>query len=348
MSFNFFRMPLVRSSAWRAAAYVALACACTQSWAQMRWDLASAYPSSAFHTENLVQFAADVEAATKGQLKIAVHANSSLFKSNEIKRAVQSGQTQAGEIYLAQYENDTPLFALDGVPFLATNYDQARKLYEAQRPALQKYFEKSGMVMLYSVPWQPQGLQSRKTVESLADLRGAKWRANSATTARMGSLAGANPVTILSSELSQALATGQIDAMLSSSQTAVDARVYESFTHFYDIQAWLPKNVVLINAKAFEALTPAQQASLTEAAATAEARGWKASAERDLASKKTIATKGMTVHAPSLKLQADFKQLGASMLQDWQQKAGAEGDAILRAYRGSLSSENKTEAKARP
>lgn len=325
-----------------------LLCTASQAWAQTRWDLASAYPASAFHTENLVQFTKEVDAATQGQLKISVHANSSLFKSNEIKRAVQSGQTQAGEIYLAQYENDTPLFALDGVPFLATNYEQARKLYDAQRPALLKYFEKLGMVMLYSVPWQPQGLQSRKTVESMADLRGTKWRANSVTTARMGSLAGANPVTILSSELSQALATGQIDAMLSSSQTAVDARVYESFTHFYDIQAWLPKNAVLINAKAFEALTPAQQTAVRQAATEAELRGWKVSAERDLDSKRIIATKGMTVHTPSAKLRSDFKQLGASMLQDWQQKAGAEGELILKSYRASLTADVKPAIKGKP
>jgi TRAP-type C4-dicarboxylate transport system substrate-binding protein len=325
-----------------------LICATSQAWSQTRWDLASGYPATTFHTENLVQFTKDVDAATQGQLKISVHANSSLFKTNEIKRAVQSGQTQAGEIFLAQYENETPLFALDGVPFLASTYEEARKLYDAQHGALLSYFEKQGMVMLYSVPWQPQGLQSKKTVASMADLRGAKWRANSATTARMGSLAGANPVTILASELSQALATGQIDAMISSSQTAVDSRVYESFGHFYDIQAWLPKNAVLVNAKAFEALPAAQQAAVRQAAAAAEIRGWKVSAERDLESKKTIATKGMTVHTPSPKLAADLKQLGASMLQDWQKKAGADGDAILKSYRASLSAKASLAAKGKP
>lgn len=320
-------------------AATALVVALAQSaWAQVAWDLASGYPASTFHTQNLEQFSKDIAAATNGQLKISVHANSSLFKTNEIKRAVQGGQAQAGEIYFPQFENETPLFSLDGIPFLATNYDEARRLYQAQRPALDAYLGKQGLILLYSVPWQPQGLQSRKEVDALADLRGTKWRANSATTARIGELVGANVVTVLASELSQALATGQIDEMLSSSQTSVDSRVYESLKHFYVIQAWLPKNAVIVNAKAFNALDKAQQLNVRDAAAAAEQRGWRMSADRDEVSKKTIAERGMAVHTPSAKLTADFRQLGTTMLKDWQQKAGAEGDAILKAYQSSAAS----------
>ena len=63
--------------------------------AQTKWDLPAAYPATNFHTVNLAQFAADIDRASGGKLKITVHANASLFKAPEIKRAVQGGQARA-------------------------------------------------------------------------------------------------------------------------------------------------------------------------------------------------------------------------------------------------------------
>lgn len=302
------------------------------AWAQTKWDLASAYPATNFHSENLAAFAADVEKATNGQLKITVHSGASLFKAPEIKRAVQSGQAQLGEILLANFENESPLFGADGVPFLATSYKNAKSLYDAQRPVLQRYLDKQGMVLLYAVPWPAQGLYSVKPVDSISDMRKIKWRAYSPATAKMGELMGAQAVTVQAAELSQALATGVVEAFMTSSATGVDSRIYEHLKNFYDVQAWLPKNAVLVNVKAFNALDKSQQEAVLKAAAAAEERGWKKSQEVNDAAKKTLAEKGMKVHQPSSKLVSDLKQLGWTMLQDWQKKAGPEGESIVQAY----------------
>ena len=100
--------------------------------AQTKWDLPTAYPATNFHTENITQFAKDVDTATGGKLKITVHPNASLFKAPEIKRAVQGGQAQAGEILLANFQNEWQVFGTDGLPFLADSYDASKKLYAAQ------------------------------------------------------------------------------------------------------------------------------------------------------------------------------------------------------------------------
>ncbi len=310
----------------------ALTLTCVAASAQIKWDLASAYLPNNFHVENLAQFVSDVDKATNGQLKITLHSNSTLFKGNEIKRAVQGGQVQAGEILMVTSENESPLFGVDGVPFLATSYKNARSLYAAQKPSLQQYLEKQGLILLYCVPWPAQGLYSKKPVDSIADMRRVKWRAYSPATAKMGELMGAQPVTIQSSELSQALVTGAVEAFITSSQTGVDSRVYENIKYFYDLQAWIPKNAVFINAKSWQTLDKAQQAAVMKAAAQAEERGWNLSQEWNEKSKKTLAEKGMFVLQPSSKLVADMKQLGWTMLQDWQKKAGPEGEAIVAAY----------------
>jgi TRAP-type C4-dicarboxylate transport system substrate-binding protein len=302
------------------------------AFAQTKWDLPAAYPATNFHSENLIQFAKDVDTATAGKLKITVHANASLFKANEIKRAVQGGQAQIGEVLLVNFENENPIFGTDGIPFLAASYADSKRLYDAQKPVLDKVLATQGMKLLYAVAWPSQGIFTKKEVNSVADLRGIKWRAYSPATAKIAELIGAQPVTIQAAELSQALATGVVESYMSSGSTGYDTKTYESLKYFYDTQAWLPKNAVIVNKKAFDALDPATQASLTKMAAEAEARGWKVSAEKDGYYKKALGEKGMKVVTPSPKLMDDMRQVGSIMLADWQKKAGAEGDAIIAAY----------------
>jgi TRAP-type C4-dicarboxylate transport system substrate-binding protein len=297
---------------------IVLAFSATGSFAQTKWDLPAAYPATNFHTENITQFAKDVDAASGGKLKITVHANASLFKAPEIKRAVQGGQAQIGEVLLVNFENENPIYGADGIPFLATSFAESKKLYEAQKPLLDKILNAQGMKLLYAVPWPPQGLYVKKEIASVADMRGVKWRAYSPATAKMAELIGAQPVTIQAAEVSQAFATGVVDSMMSSGSTGYDSKIYESVKYWYDTQAWLPKNAVIVNLKAFNALDPATQAAVTKAAAEAEARGWKLSAEKNDWYKAELTKKGMKILPPSPKLAADLKQVGAIMLADWE------------------------------
>ncbi len=301
--------------------------------AQTKWDLAAAYPATNFHSENLAAFAADVEKATAGKLKITVHPNASLFKAPEIKRAVQGGQAQAGEILLANYQNEWQLFGADGLPFLADSYDSSMKLYKAQRPLLDKKFGEQGMLLLYAVAWPPQGIYSKKPLASAADLKGSKWRAYSPATARIGELVGAQPVTVQAAEVSQALATGVIESYMSSGSTGFDTKTYEHLKYWYDTQAWLPKNAVIVNKAAFDALDAATQAAVQKAAAEAEARGWAASKRVNTETLDKLKANGMNIVAPSAQLKADMKKVGDTMLVEWLDKAGPDGKALVDAFR---------------
>ncbi|MDM0089357.1 MULTISPECIES: TRAP transporter substrate-binding protein [unclassified Variovorax] len=302
-------------------------------FAQTKWDLPTAYPATNYHTENITQFAKEVEAATGGKLRITVHANASLFKAPEIKRAVQSGQAQAGEILLANFANENPVYALDGVPFLATTYPEAMKLYTASKPAMEKLLTAQGIKVLFVVPWAPQGIYSRKEISSVADLRGIKWRAYSPATAKIAELVGAQPVQIQQAELSAAMATGVIESYMSSGSTGYDTKTYESLKNFYDTQAWIPKNAILVNAKSFDALDAPTKEAVLKAASAAETRGWKVAEEKNTEYKRLLAERGMKIHKPSAKLDADMRQVGSIMQADWLKAAGADGAAIVSAYK---------------
>lgn len=303
------------------------------AFAQTKWDLPTAYPANNFHTENLQQFANEVDKATGGKLRIQLHPNASLFKAPEIKRAVQGGQAQAGEILLVNYENEDPLYGVDGVPFLATSYQEAYKLYKAERKALDDKLAKQGMMLLYAVPWPPQGIFTSRTLNSAADMKGLKWRAYSPATSKIAELVGAQPVTVQAAEVSQALATGVIDSYMSSGATGYDSKTYEQLKHFYDTQAWLPKNAVIVNKAAFNALDKPTQAAVLKAAADAETRGWKLSEEKTGWYVDQLRQKGMTIDKPSAQLMADMRKVGNLMLADWLRKAGPDGKKVIDQYR---------------
>ena len=327
-----FKRFLTQTAAATVAVVGLVAASLSSAQAQTKWDLPAGYAAGNFHTENLTQFAADVDRASGGKLKITVHANASLFKATEIKRAVQGGQAQIGEILLANFSNEWPIYAADGLPFLADSYDEAAKLYKVQKPMLEKKLAEQGMLLLYSVAWPPQGIYAKKPINSAADLKGVKWRAYSPSTSRIAELVGAQPVTVQAAELSQAMATGVIESYMSSGSTGFDSKTFEHLKYFVDTQAWLPKNAVLVNKAAFDALDKPTQAALLKAGADAETRGWAVSKVKNGEYLDLLKKNGMTILPPSTQLKADMKKVGDTMLKEWLEKAGPEGKTLVDAF----------------
>lgn len=309
-----------------------LSVACAAVGAQS-WDLPSAYAPSNFHTVNLEKFAAGVKSATGGKLLLKIHPGASLYKATEIKRAVQAGQVPIGEILMVLLVNENPLYAVDGLPFVAASYGAARKLSDVQRPYIEKILDAQGLKLLYSVPWPPQGLYAPKEINSVADLAGLNFRAYDKQTSRIGELVRARPVTIQAAEVAQALATGKINSLISSAQSGVDYKAWESVKFFYDVQAWLPKNMVFVNKAAFDALDKAAQAALLAEAKKAEEAGWASSQATAESTKKTLAANGMKVLQPSPALVGEFNKIGQQMLDEWLATAGQDGKAVVDAFR---------------
>jgi TRAP-type C4-dicarboxylate transport system substrate-binding protein len=301
--------------------------------AQTKWDMPTPYSDGEFHTINVRQFAEDVKKASGGQVDINVHSNGSLIKHPDILRAVSTGQVAMGEFLLGQFGNEEAIFNADNVPFLAVGFDNAWKLYQAQKPFLQKKLEGRGMLLLYAVAWPGQGIYSKNELKSIDDLKGAKMRTYSPMTARLVELLGASPLTIQVPEVPQAFATGTMTAMVTSSATGTATKAWEFVKNYYTTNAWHPKNVVVVNNRAFQGLTPAQQKAVTDAAATAEKRGWELARARESNANKMLADNGMTVHTPTPAMMASLAKIGDTISGEWHKAAGADGEAILKAYR---------------
>jgi TRAP-type C4-dicarboxylate transport system substrate-binding protein len=301
--------------------------------AQTKWNLPAAYPADNPHSVNLADFTKDVATATGGKLQITLHPGASLFKAPEIKRAVQTGQAQVGEVLISLHENEDSIYGIDVVPFLATSYPEAMKLYQASKPAIEKKLAAQGMMLLFAVPWGPQGIYAKKDINTVEDMKGLKWRAYNVGTARIADLVGAQPVTIQAAELPQALATGVVNAFMTSGSTGYDSKSWETMTHFYDTQAWIPKNVTFVNKAAFDALDKPTQEAVLKAAATAETRGWKLAEEKAKWYLDQLTANKMKVLPPSEPLKAGLKKIGDQLTADWLKKAGADGQGVIDAYK---------------
>lgn len=304
----------------------------TAAMAETKWDMPVPYPDGNFHTKNDAQFAADVDKATNGSLKITIHSAGSLFKHPEIKRAVRQGTAPIGEILESLSANESPIYGVDSLPFLTGGYADAKKLYDAQRPYLEKQLASEGLILLYSVPWPPQGLYAKREITKVEDLKGLKFRTYNATIGRIAALAGAVPTQIEVPDLPTAFATGRVDVMITSASTGVDTKAQDYLTHYMDAQAWQPRNIVFVNKAAFDKLSPAEQKAVKDAAKTAEERGWKLSQEEMAIKTKALKDAGIKVVPPSPELKAGLTKIGETIAKEWEAAAGADGKALLATY----------------
>ncbi|MFW2543165.1 TRAP transporter substrate-binding protein [Primorskyibacter sp. 2E107] len=298
-----------------------------------KWDMPLAYSATNFHSENAAQFAECVTAATDGAIEMVTHPSGSLFAGNDIKRAVQTGQAPVGERLISAHQNENPLFGIDSIPFLATSFDAHEKLWEVAGPKIAEVLADQNLVYLYSVPWPPQGLYFKKPVESVADMEGIKFRSYSTATARMAELTGMLPVQVEAAELSQALATGVAESFISSGATGYDRKVWEHLTHFYEVDAWLPRNIIFANKDAWDALDEAQQAAMTDCATEAKTRGLQMSKDYTQLTLDGLREGGMEVGPASDTLVGELKEIGETMTAEWLESAGDQGKAIVDDYK---------------
>ncbi|KPQ07139.1 MAG: TRAP-type C4-dicarboxylate transport system, periplasmic component [Rhodobacteraceae bacterium HLUCCA12] len=312
----------------------ALALAAAPAMAQTAWDMPTPYGDAVFHTQNITEFADDVRQATDGELDITVHSAGSLFAHPQIKDSVRRGLAPIGEILMSQLVNEDPVFGVDSIPFLASSYDDAEALWDASRDEVEAALEAQGLTLLYAVPWPGQSLYLNDEVTDPDDLRGISFRAYNAATERLAQILGMTPTQVEAGDIPTAFSTGRVEAMMTSPSTGVSSQAWDYVSHYIDVQAWLPKNMVFVNTEAFEALPEEHRDALLDAAAEAETRGWEMSMAETETQIARLQEAGMEVSTPSDAMAAALSEVGETMTAEWLEQAGPEGQALIDDYRG--------------
>lgn len=307
--------------------------ATTNASAEVRWDMPTPYGDGTHQTQVARSFAEEINANTNGKLTINVHSGGALIKHPEIHRAVKTRQVPIGEVFIGRLGNIDPIFKLDNIPFLATDFDSAEKLYQASKPELAKALAREKLILLYASPWPAQDLYTNKDVQSLADLKGLKMRSYSPTTSRLADLMGTTPVNIPFSDVAQAFTTNAVDAMITSPSTGVNGQSWDYISHFTTVHAWIPKNMVFVNKRMFDRLDEETQQVIMTAAANAEKKGWELGRKLAIEHTDTLAKNGMKILEPSEQLLSELEQIGATMIDEWLSEAGESGSSVMDAYK---------------
>ncbi|MEM6309169.1 MAG: TRAP transporter substrate-binding protein [Pseudomonadota bacterium] len=303
------------------------------AFAGEKWDMPMAYSGSNFHSVTGAEFASCVTTGTGGDIEITTHPGGSLFAGADIKRAIQTGQVPIGERLLSGHQNESAVFGWDSVPFLVSSFDEHAKLYDVAKPEVEKVLTEQNLTLLYSVPWPPQGLYFRDEVATMEDMKGVKFRSYNNATSRLAELTGMLPVTIEAAEISQAFATGVADSMVSSGATGYDRKVWESLGYFYQVDAWLPRNYIMVNSDVWNGVSDASKNVISACAKMAEYAGtWRAK-EYTGFTMAGLAAGGMEVAPANDAVMAGLKEVGATMTAEWLEAAGDTGKAIVDAFK---------------
>lgn len=325
----FSRLPHLTLAAALGAGFATLS---VSAQAATSWDMPTPYGDRTFHTVNIREFADDVRERTDGELDITVHSNNSLIGHAEIKNSVRRGIVPIGELIMSRLANENAIYEVDSVPYLAANYEEAWSLWEASREVIAEELAKQQLRILFAVPWPPQGIYTNKLVEEPGDLRNLSMRAYNTASERLAQLTGAVPTQVEVSDIPTAFSTGRVEAMVTSPATGADTKAWDYLSHFNHAQLWLPKNMVIVSERAFSQLDEATQQAVLEAAEAAEDRGWAMSRQETDDALAVLEENGIHVSTPTPALDGILREVGATMTQEWVERAGDQGAEILEAY----------------
>ena len=323
---------LLRAAAL-ASATLALA---APALAATQWTMASGYPETSFFTKNIRQFIAAVEERTKGELKIDLRSHDSLIKLDNIKRAVQSGQVQIGEIRMGVYGNEQEMFNLDNIPGVVPTFDKSWKLMEAQKPFYDEWFGRNGMRVITYVAWPGQGFFTADPINSLDDLKGVKLRIYSQQTQVMGEKLGTQAIILPFAEVPQAFATGMIEALWTSAQSGTDVQVWDYLDVFTYTGTMHNKNAVIVNERALRALPDDIRKIVLEEGEAATARGWELAKAASEERENVLKEHGIAINQAPQDVLDRIDEIGKEMVADWMTRASDAEKAVYEAYQASL------------
>lgn len=278
---------------------------------------ATTYDEGTHQTINNRVFARDISRETMNVLDFDVHTNGSLYSGMALFEAVSQGEVDLGELILSSMGSLDPVFLVDNLPFVVSDFDAAYQLWLSTRGDIDRILAEHGVKLLYSTPWPPQGIYTNDVPTGAGDFAGMNIRSYSEMTRVLIEALNATPVEVPFSEVENAFSEGRIDAMITSVSTGVSSSAWQYTRVYTNILFWIPKNIVFMNASVFDQLTPEQQSTLLRSAEAAELRGWRLAQEEYLRSTISLTDNGIRVRTPRAALRLELEQIGAEITADW-------------------------------
>ena len=300
--------------------------------ANVKMDLNERESANHFHTKGSEKFASLVKDYTKGSVDITVHPGSSLVKGNPLK-AVKDGTVAMADMFIPFTAGGGKVFGISALPFIATSYEDAYKLYQISKPAYEDTAKKWNQKLLYSVTWPASGFYANKKMESIEDFKGVKTRTYDKNSADFVNGAGGNAVALPWGEVYSALRTGMVDSVITSSTSGKDGKFWEVLNNFTKISYAYPLQAVTINLDYWNSLDKSQQEAILKAAAEIEKEQWEVVKSEDKDALDTMAQNGIKISEANETLKKELSIVADKLLLEYLADTDDETKKIFEEYR---------------
>jgi TRAP-type C4-dicarboxylate transport system substrate-binding protein len=305
-----------------------------QAQAPVRWDVSIPWGTAEFHTRNAQRFAEEVRTATNGTVQMTIHAGGSLgVRANETVRAVGDGVVPVAEFAGFQNVGDLPMLGIESIPFLVANYEELLTLHSIVRESWQRELERRNQLVLYIVPWPQQMFFFRRPIATAADLRGIRMRVYDRVTSEMVTRLGMVPQQLTNPDIVPALASGRVDAVMTSATTAVSQRYWEFLRYGYNTNHLWASNLMVVNLESWRRLPQATRDTIQGVARRLEPEFWNVSRGEHTTRSAELAQNGMTVEDPPAALVQALRQATATMADEFVRANAAAGPVVAEFRR---------------
>ncbi|MCA2012122.1 TRAP transporter substrate-binding protein [Cereibacter sphaeroides] len=306
---------------------------------QVRWDMATEYGESTMLGQTQLAFSQKLAELSNGEIEITNHFGGSIgFGSLEQFDAVGEGLLPIASTSVGQVAGIEPIFLLPSLPFLAADTDASHLLWEVARPAYEEAFARNNQVLLFGVPFTPAGIWADMPILSPADLDSLIVRAWDASGTQTLQQAGAHAVQMGWADVPAQLATGGIQAVLTSADGGASANFWEFLDNFTAINYSQSVNMIHVNRDEWDALSDEQRAWVLEAAEFAETQGWEQLRTRIDELYVQMEGHGMTITREiSPEFASQLRAAGEVVYTDWLQRVGPAGQEVLDAFAAAQS-----------
>lgn len=298
----------------------------------IKMDLNAKYGANNFHTKGAEAFSKLVKDYSNGSVNITVHPGSALIKGNPLK-AVKDGTVAMTDMFIPFTSGGGKVFGVSALPFIASSYDDAFKLYQLAKPAYEKTAKKWNQKLLYSVTWPASGFYSKKQLTSISDFKGVKTRTYDKNSAAFVNMAGGSAVALPWGEVYSSLRTGMVDSVVTSSSSGKDGKFWEVLDNYTKINYGYPLQAVTINLDYWNSLDKNQKEALTKAAAQIEKSQWEAVRVEEKTALETLAKNGIKITEASPELKKELDAIADKLLTKYLDGANSDIKAIFKEYR---------------
>jgi len=304
---------------------------------EFKWDLPNEYQASSPSGQSDKAFKAAIERLSGGRIAVTLHPSGALgYKSKDHFDAVADGAVPLANTYTGVFSGMNPIFTLSNMPFLAPGFDATWELVQVIKPRVSEVFENEGQVLLWTAPWTPTGLWSKKPIANKAAIQNLKMRVYDPTGVTTFQAIGASPIQLSWGDVIPQLTTGGINAVLTSAEGGSNAKFWEHLSYFNDLSFSLGMNMAHMNKGVYDSLPPDLKEAVMKAAGEAEKAAWDFARKRTAELNTVLADNGVTVVTPE---KAFLQQLGKAaepVLATWKEKMGPDSDVILNELRARL------------